>query len=475
MEFSAKHIVKALEAQSLEAELLNPQDQQAENPVENPVENIGKNLAIDSRKVRGGEIFVPIKTSMRDGHDFIKYAVEAGSPIFFISKKYFKKHGMQNKTQATGILVKDTLTALKVLAKHVRNERLTGGVFGSGAKVIAITGSVGKTSTKDLTQAALSSELKTHASLNSENNHLGVPLTLCNAPKETQALIAEVGSSARGEIASLAEILKPDIAVVTSIGLAHIEGFKNIKAIEKEKGDLLEYLERGTAILNADEGGSISLASRTSCDILTFGTEPDSKADIVAKNICLDENLNASFQLESPFGKSKVKLGVAGRLNVKNALAAIGVAGVLGIDLEKAIEGLSTAKLSKFRMELGTSKKGYLILNDTYNANPVSMKAALMELKAISATRHFAVLSTMKELGKIHDDSHQEIAEFARQQEIELISYLEPAYGMPVLDEEGLKSFLSELGKGDAVLFKASRTIELEKLVELEKPAELEK
>lgn len=453
MEFSAHHIVGALESKSLATDFLGAAETQA------------KNVVIDSRKVTAGEIFVPLQAEKNDGHDFIEDACERGAAIFFCNADYFKTHKenisqLVQKTGTTAISVENTLTALQALGSHIRSDRMPG-------KVVGITGSVGKTSTKDLTYSALAPALKTHKSQNSENNHLGVPLTLCNAPKGTEALVAEVGSSSMGEIAALAKILAPDIGVVTNVGLAHTQGLGDLESVAKEKGDLLESLPKsGTVILNADAGGSLALANRTQAQVLSFGMQADSQADIVAKNISLDENLAATFDLSSPFGSTKVNLQVAGKLNVSNALAALGVAGVLGVDLDIASQGLSQSQISELRMDLKTRKDGLQIINDTYNANPVSMKAALLELKALPAKSHIAVVSTMLELGEIHDSAHKEIAEFAEKHSIQLVSFQEPAYGVETLGKAELKSFLSNLGKGDAVLFKASRAVGLEKMIE---------
>ena len=493
MKFSAKRLVEALKSYGVKAEILSLGNTSGVDSEGNDLESDTENLSIDSRKIKQGEIFIPIKTEARDGHDFIGDAINKGASIFFASTKFASTEFpstkfpqvseiVQEATNATNkartvtaILVEDPQQAFTFIAKHIRQDRLTIDKEQGRAKVIAITGSSGKTSTKDLTKAALSSTLKVHASLNSENNHLGVPLTLCNTPKGTQAIVLEVGTSNVGEIATLSEILKPDIGVVTSLGIAHIKGFKDFATIEKEKGDLLEHLPKsGHAILNANEGGSLSLANRTQANILSFGIEDESetskiKADILGTNISLDENLNATFQVKSPFGKAEVKLNVAGKINVKNALAALAVAGVLGIDLADASQALSKASLSLLRMEIKTRPDGLLILNDTYNANPMSMKAALLELDLLSKNKKiknkYAVLGTMHELGEMHDVAHKEVLDFAHELKIEVVAFDEPAYGVEFVDEQRLTEFLTGLGEGDVVLFKASRSVGLEKFV----------
>ncbi len=518
---------------------------------------VAKNVAIDSREITGLEIFVPVNDI---AHDFISDAASRGAPIIFTAKKELavkqqgnrqsskqdyqnskqdcqdSKQGHQNSKQdsssseqdvesndnertiqqstelstsnsSTLIYVKDTVKALATLAKHVRQKRL------NTEHIIGITGSVGKTSTKDFTKAALSS-INAHASQASFNNHLGVPLTLCNADKNAGAIVAEVGASAPGEIASLTDILSPTIGIVTAIGAAHIEGFKDFEGVLKEKGDLLESLPKsGTAILSADILSSntfisanpnskdtsennhyianqeilAQLIDRTEAEIFTYGISDSSRqrrtnssnqppasktkvADIVATNISIDENLRATFQLESPFNnadqKIEVKLPVAGSINIKNALAALAVAGVIGVDLEVAAASLAEAKLSPLRMELKTTASGAKILNDTYNANPISMKAALRELASLNAKRRIAVLGTMRELGDIHDQAHFEVAEFAKKLGVQLLSFNEPAYRVDGVTEAELAEMFDGLGEGDSVLFKASRGVELEKILE---------
>ncbi len=476
-----------------------------------------ENVCIDSRQVAGGEVFVPIKGPTRDGHDFIEAALKAGAKIYLTEREDLNFDGADSGERGgvAGILVKDTLAALQDLAVHTRKERI-----GGETKVFAITGTAGKTSAKDLAGAAIGAEATTHISRESQNNHLGVPLTILNTPKNAEVIVAELGASAVGEIAHLAEILQPEVGLITSLGTAHIEGFGSVEAVAQAKAELLEALPpSGTAVLNADEGGSLRLAENMLVEtiggerigsgrigdgggfsILTYGIQ-DTSPDVCAQNIRLDENLHPSFDVNSPWGEAEVRLSVPGRMNVSNALAALALAGLAGVSMEKAAEGLATAKLSANRMEITKRADGLLIINDTYNANPTSVKAALLELKSLPAKTHTAILGTMKELGDLHDQAHKEIAELAAKLDINLIAYREPAYLPESLrslkkrtqvsgvlkkrkekkdtssfhagkaastqktilvqsDSETLEA-ASHLGDGDALLLKASRSVTL--------------
>ncbi len=492
MEFSAKKLAEVVGGQIVGDEAGN-----------------AYNVCIDSRKIADRELFIPI-IDKRDGHEFIVDALKRGAGMYLASNTDFiprdrnedfitgdrdgsvqihgeihngrvdenfipgdgssgaGKHG--SGANPTGILVKDTLKALKSLAVHIRQDRIE-------AKIVGITGTVGKTSSKDLAAAALGVGLKTHFSQLSENNHLGVPLTLCNAPKDAEVILAEVGTSAPGEIKALAEILCPEIGVVTSVGTAHIEGFKSEQAVLEEKGELVKALtDSGIAILNSDRGGSLALAGYTNAQVLTYGAEDGTKADVRAEGIKLDDYLMPSFTAVTPWGSTKIKLGVSGRLNVGNALVGIALAGLLGVDINQAGNALTQARLSPQRMEVLKTERGISIINDTYNANPTSMKAALLELQGFSAdsTRRIAILGTMAELGDMHDSAHKEVAQFARDLGIEVIAWREPAYGMEADGtraaedfasvEKALRDILGKEGGKCAVLLKASRVVGMEQL-----------
>lgn len=408
---------------------------------------------IDSRSVSTGQLFVPI-VAARDGHDFISAALDAGAPAYLTSA------GAVDGAAGAAIIVDDTARALAALGAAAR-DRLPG-------RVVGVTGSVGKTSTKDLLAGLLATTFRTAASEKSFNNELGLPLTLVNAPDDTEAVVLEMGARGIGHIDLLCSIGKPTVGIITRVEGVHLELFGNIEAVARAKGELVEALpDDGIAVLNADHKHVAAMADRTSARVITFGLTPES--DVHASAVVIDDELRASFRLHSPWGDTDIRLAARGEHQVPNALAAVAAAGGLGVPLEKFAEGLLAAALSGLRMELVTSERGVTILNDAYNANPTSMSAALQSLAALAAGRRIAVLGTMAELG--HDSAwqHEAIASQARELGIEVIAVGEPTYGADVrhvADVAAASAELSDLGAGDAVLVKGSRVAELERVAQ---------
>jgi UDP-N-acetylmuramoyl-tripeptide--D-alanyl-D-alanine ligase len=356
----------------------------------------------------------------------------------------------------TAIVVKDTTRALGAIGALAR-DRLPD-------RVIGVTGSVGKTSVKDLTAAAMHSSFVSAASEKSFNNELGVPLTLANASEFADAAIIEMGARGIGHIRRLCEIARPTIGVVTSVGYVHTELFGTIDDVAQGKGELVEALPpSGTAILNADDERVAAMAARTDASVVTYGIT--GAPDILATDVALDDDLRPSFVVRSPWGSAKVSLGVRGMHQVPNALAAVAAAAVAGTSLDDAVAGIADAELSPWRMELHRTKTGALVLNDAYNANPISMAAALRSLAALDARRRVAVVGTMAELGTVAADEHRAITELAASLGVRLIAVDEPLYGGEQVHEiSGALAALGDLGAGDAVLVKGSRVAGLERL-----------
>ena len=333
--------------------------------------------------------------------------------------------------------------------------------------VVGITGSVGKTSVKDMVATILKPLGSVHASLRSFNNQIGVPLTLLNAPTNSAAVIVELGARMEGDIKKLCDITRPDLGVVTTVGAAHTEIFGSIETIVRAKGELLEKLPvTGCAVLNADIPEVIGMANRTRAPVLTFGE----RGEVRARLVTLDDQLRPSFRLESPWGREEVKLNARGAHMVSNALAASAVGLFLGLTLNELSENLSQVQLSPWRMEIKTTSSGFVVINDTYNANPVSMTAALDSLAELPGNgRRVAVLGLMAELGGYTKEAHALIASQAKALGIEIISIGTEEYGTRVVEniEEALLVISeAELGIGDALLVKGSRVAHLEKLVQ---------
>ncbi len=313
--------------------------------------------SFDSRSTRPGQLFVPIIAD-RDGHEFIGAARDHGAVVHLTSEPDpFRRDG-------TAIEVADTAQALLSLAQWAR-PRLD-------ARVVGITGSVGKTSAKDLMAAACGAGLRTTANERSFNNEQGLPVTILNAPDDTEVLILEMGMRGFGHIAQLCEIARPDIGVVTVVGHAHTELVGGIDGVAAAKGELVEALPAsGTAVLNADDPRVAAMATRTGAAVVTFGLA----GDVRVRDIELDAAARASFCVDTPWGTAAVRLAVPGRHMVTNAAAALGVAGVVGVDLDAAAGALAGATVSGMRMELSTARSGATIVNESPKSAAASNEA----------------------------------------------------------------------------------------------------
>jgi UDP-N-acetylmuramoyl-tripeptide--D-alanyl-D-alanine ligase len=407
-------------------------------------------VTIDSRTATPDQLFVPI-VGDRDGHDFIGDAVARGASA------YLTANGVRS-VDATAVEVTDTGRALLGIGRLARSHVMT-------ERVVGITGSVGKTTVKDLTRAALASTYRTAASERSFNNELGVPLTLANAPDDVEVVVVEMGARGRGHITLLADIALPTIAVVTTVALAHTEMFGTIDDVATAKAELVEALPyNGIAVLNADNPYVAGMARRTTATILTFSAE-SADADITASAVILDDELRPTFLMHTPSGNVQVRLPFRGVHQVANALAAAGAALAGGVELDAIATGLAGATGSPWRMELVRTASGAVVVNDAYNANPTSTAAALRSLAALPAKRRVAVLGVMAELGETSVAEHRRITALADELEIVVIAVDAPEYGVPVVaDVDAALDALGPVSEGDAILVKGSRVAGLERL-----------
>jgi UDP-N-acetylmuramoyl-tripeptide--D-alanyl-D-alanine ligase len=405
--------------------------------------------SIDSRSVAPGQLFVPVAAA-RDGHDFIDAALAAGAAAYLTSAP---------PVGGSAIVVDDTVAALQAAGRLARS------MLPTTAPVIGVTGSVGKTSVKDLLAGVLAQRLRTSASERSFNNELGVPLTLLNAREGTEAIVVEMGARDVGHVAELCAIASPTIGIVTRVAAVHTEVFGTIEDVARAKAELVHDLPAsGTAVLNAADERVAAMAAVTDAAVVTFGAG----GDVQALDVRLDHQLRGAFRLVSPWGEVDVRLAARGTHQVDNSLAAAAAALVCGLSLDDVVEGLQEAVLSPWRMELTTAPDGALVLNDAYNANPTSVAAALESLAALPAERRIAVLGVMAELGDGADEAHAAIGALARRLGIRLVAVAAPAYGgEDVASVEEAVDRLEPLGHGDAVLVKGSRVAELERLAEL--------
>ncbi|MFR0352038.1 UDP-N-acetylmuramoyl-tripeptide--D-alanyl-D-alanine ligase [Streptomyces sediminimaris] len=425
----------------------------------------------DSREVEPGSLFVAFAGERVDGHDFARQVVEAGAVAVLASRP----------VGVPAIVVDDVQRALGALARHV--------VRRLGATLVALTGSAGKTSTKDLIAQVLGRKAPTVFTPGSLNNEIGLPLTALSATEETKFLVLEMGARGIGHIRYLAELTPPRIGLVLNVGSAHIGEFGGREQIAQAKGELVESLpsaqDGGTAVLNADDPLVRAMASRTKAKVVLFG-EAD-EADVRAENVRLTDTGQPAFRLHTPSGASDVTMRLYGEHHVSNALAAAAVAHELGMSAEEIATALSEAdSLSRWRMEVTERPDGVTIVNDAYNANPESMRAALRALVAMGRAsrarggRTWAVLGKMAELGDEALAEHDAVGRLAVRLNVgklvavggreaswlQLGAYNEGSWGeesVHVSDAQAAIDLLrSELRPGDVVLVKASRSVGLE-------------
>jgi UDP-N-acetylmuramoyl-tripeptide--D-alanyl-D-alanine ligase len=403
--------------------------------------------SIDSREITAGALFVPV-VAERNGHDFIDDALRRGAAAYLTSE--LPRGG-------SAIVVPDTIDALLGLGRAAR-ERLR-------PPVIGVTGSVGKTSTKDLIAAACSAAVPTHANPASFNNELGLPLTLLTAPADTSVTVLEMGARGLGHISRLCDIGQPTIGVVTRVALAHGEQFGSIDQVARAKGELVEFLPAdGVAVLNAGDPRVAAMANRTSSQVITYGRD---LGDFAAVEIELDELLRPTFRLRTPYGVFDVRLDARGEHMAENAAAAVAAASAAGIDPEVAIAGLTDAKLSSGRMQVERTAGGAVVINDAYNANPTSVLAGVRALGQLHADQQIAVLGVMAELGDDSDELHRNVAAEIDSAGIRLIAVAAPAYGPTAEHVADIPTALTLLGKpanGTAILVKGSLVAGLQPL-----------
>jgi len=355
-----------------------------------------ESVVTDSRLVEPASLFVAIPGERVDGHDFASTAVASGALAVLASRPL----------EVPCIVVDDTVAALGRLAQSVR-ARLE-------CTVIAITGSSGKTSTKDLLAEVLGAIGPTVAPQGSFNTEVGVPMTVCRAQPTTEFLILEMGMRGLGHIHYLCQVAQPDIGVILNIGSAHLGMVGSREGIAQAKGEILDLLpQNGTAVVLGDDPVVLAQAGRTSATLVTFGRSPS--CDVRATDVRLDERARPSFTLGYRGHEAAVRLRLHGEHFVANALAVAAVALTVGMPVEAVARALSGAEpRSKWRMEVAQSAAGTTIVNDAYNANPESVQAALQSLAAMTEERQsWAVLGEMLELGDASDSEHAAIGRLA--------------------------------------------------------------
>ena len=414
-------------------------------------------LSIDSRNIGSGELFVALRGERFDGHDFVHDALRKGSGALVSAPPE------GTGREKTVICVKDTLKALHDIARYRRSKKTV--------PVVSVTGTNGKTTTKELIASILTQNHRVLKTSGNFNNHIGLPLCVSNMEGDEEFMVLEMGSNARGDIKELCEIVRPDIAVVTNVGQAHLEGFGSIETVRDTDLEVLGYIK--TVSLNADDRFLMEGINDFRGRVITYGME--NKADVCAKDISLNEQ-GSRFLLTTPEkGEIEVRLRVSGRFNVLNALAAASIACELGISLEEVRTGLEVFTGVPMRLEIRTFS-GALVINDVYNANPASMEVALRELIRLKKQRTVAVLGDMLELGPYSEEAHRNLVKKVSDLRIDILIAVGPemqkasagfsgkAY-QAASSVEARSLLLGTVKEGDTVLIKGSRGMRMEQVV----------
>ncbi|ROS28213.1 UDP-N-acetylmuramoyl-tripeptide--D-alanyl-D-alanine ligase [Cellulomonas sp. PhB150] len=363
-------------------------------------------VVTDSRDVETGGLFVALPGEHVDGHDYAATAAAAGAALILAARPVHAADG----TELPSVVVEDVERALGDLARDVLERLREAGQApgGSGLRVIGVTGSVGKTTTKDLLAQLCGAAGPTIAPVRSFNNEIGLPLTVLRADESTRFLVLEMGASGPGHLTYLTRIAPPDVAVVLVVGQAHLGGFGGIDAVATAKAEIVQGLvSDGIAVLNADDPRVSAMASLAPGEIVLFGAAPAS--DVRAVDVEMDRAGRARFTLVTADEEARVELRLVGEHHVHNALAAAAAALAVGLTLDEVAAGLTAADaLSPHRMHVVDRADGVTVVDDSYNANPDSMRAALKALAVLAGRdrRSIAVLGEMLELGPGSREAH---------------------------------------------------------------------
>lgn len=431
-------------------------------------------VSIDSRSVKPGDLFIAIKGERFDGHDFVKQAFEQGAVAAVVS---YIPEGIA--TIAPLLRVEDTFKALEALGSYARKR--------SKAKIIAVTGSVGKTSTKEMLKAAFETHGKTYATTGNLNNHLGVPLSLARMPKDTEFGIFELGMNHAGEIAALTQIALPHVAIVTTVAPAHLEFFDSVEAIADAKGEIFQgVVPNGHAVINRDNPHYKRLLKHAKdagvMHVSSFGQDEAATFRVVA---CTPGNEGSRITLRTPSVTLTYTLGLSGMHQAYNSAAVLATVDAVGGDMEKAAEALATLMSSYGRGKeyvMRLNQNVCLVIDDSYNASPASVVAALGVLHDRAVTsggRAIAVLGDMLELGDTTLALHKALATDIEARQVDKLFTAGPNMAamqrlLPEDKQGGAFASSEEIGKvlmetirtGDVVLVKGSRGLKMENVVQ---------
>jgi len=419
-------------------------------------------VSIDTRALTKGALYVAIKGEQFDGHDFIKQAESVGAGALLVNE--------QVNSELPQIVVADTRLALAELAGAIKDK--------AAIKVCGVTGSNGKTTVKEMISAILAIKSSVLSTLGNFNNDIGVPLTLLRLTKEHEFAVIEMGANHADEIAYTSRYAKPDVVVITNVAAVHIEGFGCIDGVASAKAEIIESLsEDGVAILNADDDYyNLWRAIAGQRDCLSFGL--NDIADVRAENISntlQNEQFISTFNLVFNEQKTSIKLALAGEHNIKNALAASAACIALGVDVAQIKQGLEQLNSVKGRMQLQATKKGYRVVNDSYNANPASLQVALDAIHA-NATKFWVALGEFGELGTESSEIHKEMGLQIKRAGVtrlfatgELTKHTVDSFGdgasYYALQEDLIAAIQAEIESDVVLLVKGSRSQKMERVV----------
>lgn len=424
-------------------------------------------VSIDSRSIKPGDLFFAFPGERVDGHDFLEQVFDQGAAAAVIS------HQVNFQNRAALIMVADPLTALQDLAYYYR--RLY------SIPVVAVTGSTGKTTTKDLIAGVLEQRFNVLKTSGNYNNEIGLPLTLLQLKHSHQVVVLEMAMRGPGQIAALCELSRPQAGVITNIGKTHLELLGSQEAIALAKGELLQALPSdGWAMLNAEDPWQVKLSEKVSGEVIFYGYSDH--CTISASQVVLNNLAGVEFKLSTPAGQTPCFLPLPGAHNVTNALAAAAVGYRFGLTPQEIAAGLQSASLTEMRLEIKQGKDGVKIIDDSYNASPSSTIAALKLLAESGGERTIAVLGDMYELGEETVDGHRQVGKEAVALQIDCLCTVgqlarEIAKGaindgmdsdlIYVYQEktEAVSFLRSYLQKGDVVLIKGSRGMKMEEIV----------
>ncbi len=426
-------------------------------------------ISIDSRRIKNNDLFIAIKGENHDGHYFIKEALDNGAAGAVIEQL---PADLNNYGTKCIIKVRSTIIALGQLANSWRKKF-------SNLKVICITGSNGKTTTKEMAYSILSVKNETLKNSGNLNNQIGLPLTLLKLGKQHKICITEIGMNDFGEIRYLTDIAEPDIGTITNVGRAHLENLLTVEGVAKAKGELVErFNQQNTFIINSDDKNITGLAAKVDCNKIMYSME-NKNAEIHAENI-VNENLESiKFNIVINDQSVPIKIKGIGKHNVMNALCAAGIAHSLGYSQDEIKEGFESYKPVDMRLEIIDTPHGFKIINDSYNANPDSMIRALEELSSLkNNNKIIAVLGDMLELGEYSSSEHMNIGEYIKTLCIDMvITYgdlsknINKSLNSKIENlhvdthEQAAQLLIENAGATDIVLLKGSRGMKMENTI----------